>query len=166
MNYKKIYWDLIKKAIARQYYGKPLKIYEIHHIIPREHNGSNASWNKVKLRVREHIIAHMLLGRFTKSSYHFSAKSSREIAKIRMRSFCNGVDSNGRIVNYYNETREVVKEFKHYDELKLLLEQFVNQNILTEQKQKCNLHISNAYMKNMLVYFSNHFDIPYEYEEA
>lgn len=166
MNYKKIYWDLIKKAIARKYSDKPLKISEIHHIIPREQNGSNASWNKVQLKIREHIIAHMLLGRFTKTSYKLSAKSSREMAKIRMRSFCNGVDSNGRIVNYYNETRKVVKEFKHYDELKLMLEWFVNQNILAGQKQKCNLHISNAYMKNMLVYFSNHFDIPYEYEEA
>lgn len=165
MNYKKIYWNLIKKAIARQYSDKPLKMSEIHHIIPREHNGSNASWNKVQLKIREHIIAHMLLCRFTKSSYSFSAKSSREIANIRMRSFCNGVDSNGCIVNYYNETRKVFKNFKHYDELKSLLEQFVNQNILTEQKQKCNLHISDVYIKNMLVYFSNHFDIPYEYEE-
>lgn len=164
MNYKKIYWDLIKKAIARQYSDKPLKISEIHHIIPREHNGSNASWNKVQLKVREHIIAHMLLGRFIKTSYKVSTMSSRELTKIRMRNLCTGVDMNGRKVNYYNEIRKVVKDFKHYDELKLMLEWFVNQNILAGQKQKCNLNISKVFMKNMLVYFSKNFEIPYEEE--
>ncbi|MBO7526266.1 MAG: HNH endonuclease [Clostridia bacterium] len=164
MNYKKIYWDLIKKAIARQYSDKPLKISEIHHIIPREHNGSNASWNKVQLKIREHIIAHMLLGRFTTTAYKVSTMSSRELAKIRMRNICTGVDRNGHKVNYYNEIRKVVKEFKHYDELKLMLEWFVNQNILAGQEQKCNLNISKVFMKNMLVYFSKNFEIPYEEE--
>lgn len=163
MDYKKIYWDLIKKAIARQYSDKPLKISEIHHIIPREQNGSNASWNKVQLKIREHIIAHMLLGRFTKTAYKVT-KSSRELAKIRMRNICTGVDRNGHKVNYYNEIRKAVKDFKHYDELKLLLEWFVNQNILAGQKQKCNLNISKVFMKNMLVYFSKNFEIPYEEE--
>lgn len=163
MDYKKIYWDLIKKAIARQDSDKPLKISEIHHIIPREQNGSNASWNKVQLKVREHIIAHMLLGRFTKTAYKVT-KSSRELAKIRMRNICTGVDRNGHKVNYYNEIRKAVKDFKHYDELKLLLEWFVNQNILAGQKQKCNLNISKVFMKNMLVYFSKNFEIPYEEE--
>lgn len=164
MDYKKIYWDLIKKAIARQYSDKPLKISEIHHIIPREHNGSNASWNKVQLKVREHIIAHMLLGRFTTTAYKVSTMSSRELTKNRMRNICTDVDRNGRKVNYYNEIRKVVKEFKHYDELKLMLEWFVNQNILAGQKQKCNLNISKEFMKNMLVYFSKNFEIPYEEE--
>ncbi len=163
MDYKKIYWDLIKKAIARQYSDKPLKISEIHHIIPREQNGSNASWNKVQLKIREHIIAHMLLGRFTKTAYKVT-KSSRELAKIRMRNICTGVDRNGHKVNYYNEIRKVIKEFKHYDELKLMLEWFVNQNILAGQEQKCNLNISKVFMKNMLVYFSKNFEIPYEEE--
>lgn len=163
MDYKKIYWDLIKKAIARQYSDKPLKISEIHHIIPREQNGSNASWNKVQLKVREHIIAHMLLGRFTKTAYKVT-KSSRELTKIRMRNICTGVDRNGHKVNYYNEIRKAVKDFKNYDELKLLLEWFVNQNILAGQKQKCNLNISKVFMKNMLVYFSKNFEIPYEEE--
>jgi hypothetical protein len=164
MDYKKIYWDLIKKAIARKYSDKPLKISEIHHIIPREHNGSNASWNKVQLKVREHIIAHMLLGRFTKTAYKVSTMSSRELAKIRMRNICTGVDRNGRKVNYYNEIRKAVKDFKHYDELKLMLEWFVNQNILAGQEQKCRLNITKVFMKNMLVYFSKNFEIPYEEE--
>ena len=164
MDYKKIYWDLIKKAIARQYSDKPLKISEIHHIIPREHNGSNASWNKVQLKVREHIIAHMLLGRFTTTAYKVSTMSSRELTKIRMRNICTGVDRNGRKVNYYNEIRKAVKDFKYYDELKLLLEGFVNQNILAGQKKKCNLNVSKVFMKNMLVYFSKKFEIPYEEE--
>ena len=56
------------------------------------------------------------------------------------------------------------KDFKYYDELKLMLEWFVNQNILAGQKQKCNLNISKVFMKNMLVYFSKNFEIPYEEE--
>lgn len=58
MNYKKIYWNLIKKAITRP----TTKHYmEGHHIIPKFAGGPDRSYNIVKLTAKEHIFAHKLL---------------------------------------------------------------------------------------------------------
>lgn len=57
MNYLKIYNDLILKAQLREL-QKP---YEIHHIVPRCLGGNNSSVNLVKLTLREHFVAHLLL---------------------------------------------------------------------------------------------------------
>lgn len=58
MNYKQIYFDLIKKALQR----KSIKgYYETHHIIPRCLGGTDDKSNLVKLTAREHFVAHYLL---------------------------------------------------------------------------------------------------------
>lgn len=57
MNYLKIYNDLILKAQLREL-QKP---YEIHHIVPRCLGGNDSSTNLVKLKLREHFVAHLLL---------------------------------------------------------------------------------------------------------
>ena len=67
MNYKKIYFQIIKNRINNP---APLPlpedelgyIYsEIHHIIPRSFGGSDNQANLVRLTAREHFIVHFLL---------------------------------------------------------------------------------------------------------
>lgn len=59
MNYTNIYDSLIKRAIERDAIEK----FEKHHIVPRSLGGSNKKSNLVKLSLREHFIAHLLLAK-------------------------------------------------------------------------------------------------------
>lgn len=64
MNYEKIYEDLCK---SRKYRGVSKEQgYEVHHITPRSFGGSNEDDNLVKLTYREHLLAHILLFKFSK----------------------------------------------------------------------------------------------------
>lgn len=58
MNYKQIYFNLIKKALQRESIDG---YYETHHIIPRCLGGTDNKNNLVKLTAREHFVAHYLL---------------------------------------------------------------------------------------------------------
>jgi hypothetical protein len=58
MNYKKCYDNLIETAKKRDYTDG---YYEKHHIIPKCVGGNNGAENIVKLRVKEHYVAHHLL---------------------------------------------------------------------------------------------------------
>ena len=57
MNYKKIYQQLIDRAITRTLNGYK----ERHHIVPKCMGGDNSKLNLVNLTAREHFIAHKLL---------------------------------------------------------------------------------------------------------
>lgn len=58
MNYKRIYKELIDRAIFR----KKIDGYkEVHHIKPKSMGGTDDYWNLVQLTAREHFIAHMCL---------------------------------------------------------------------------------------------------------
>lgn len=57
MNYKKIYQQLIDRAITRTLNGYK----ERHHIVPKCMGGDNLKLNLVDLTAREHFIAHKLL---------------------------------------------------------------------------------------------------------
>nr|DAJ15163.1 MAG TPA: HNH endonuclease [Myoviridae sp. ctTS62] len=57
MDYQKIYDNLIKKRIE----NPPTEKFERHHIVPRSLGGSDDKENIVKLTLREHYIAHLLL---------------------------------------------------------------------------------------------------------
>lgn len=65
MNYKKIYYAIINKALRKEYSGQRWKgdgnYYELHHIIPRSLNGTNDNKNLVLLTAKEHYICHWLL---------------------------------------------------------------------------------------------------------
>lgn len=64
MNYKKIYWDLIRKALARGPLTGTRGIdYELHHAIPKTIGGTNYSYNLFTLTPKEHIFAHDVLAR-------------------------------------------------------------------------------------------------------
>lgn len=66
MNYKKIYDQIISRAIART--ASDLDYYENHHIIPKCMGGSDIKDNLVKLTAREHFICHWLLFKHFKTS--------------------------------------------------------------------------------------------------
>ena len=57
MDYRKIYFSLIERAINRKIAG----YYEKHHIVPRCMGGTDISENLVKLTPEEHYVAHQLL---------------------------------------------------------------------------------------------------------
>lgn len=83
MDYKKIYWDLIRKAVARKAKNIPLegergKNWDIHHIIPTSHNGPDVDWNKIPLTFKEHIMTHKLYYK----AYNIGCKSNKSVKKI------------------------------------------------------------------------------------
>jgi len=57
MNYKRIYYQLIERAKSRLLVSD----YETHHILPKSLGGPNTKDNLIKLTLREHFIAHLLL---------------------------------------------------------------------------------------------------------
>jgi len=72
MNYTKIYDSLINAALYREYTKRPS---EVHHILPRSMGGTNDSENLVRLTVREHFIAHLLLYKMGYNTQIFSVKA-------------------------------------------------------------------------------------------
>lgn len=73
MNYKRIYDELINRAINSKR-SKTEQYYERHHIVPKSLGGDNSKDNLVLLTAREHFIAHKLLvniyKNIDKDAYH------------------------------------------------------------------------------------------------
>lgn len=67
MDYQKIYDNLIKKRLE----NPPTEKFERHHIVPRSLGGSNKKENIVKLTLREHYIAHLLLCRIHRGTRNY-----------------------------------------------------------------------------------------------
>ena len=60
--YYKTYNKLIDKCIQMESEGYPEDVYtEVHHILPKCMGGTNKKDNLVRMPVRYHIVAHMLL---------------------------------------------------------------------------------------------------------
>jgi hypothetical protein len=79
MNYKKIYFNLVrkrKKEVIKNEY------YENHHIIPRSFGGNNKKNNIVSLTAKEHYIAHLLLSKMFK--YNKEKEIKMKFALIMM----------------------------------------------------------------------------------
>ena len=77
MNYEKIYYQIINKAIFEENFGiryKNNKIYyEKHHIIPKSLGGSNNKKNLALLTPKEHFICHLLLvKKFNKNTVEYN----------------------------------------------------------------------------------------------
>lgn len=94
MNYKKIYDDLVAKALPR---GLDKSIhegyFEIHHIKPRCLGGGDEDSNLVMFTGREHFIAHMLLWKSYPEDVSLMRAaflmSNRKISKINSASYEN-----------------------------------------------------------------------------
>ena len=65
MNYEKLYYAIINKALRKELSGQRWKgdgnYYEKHHIKPRSLNGSDKDNNLVLLTAKEHYLCHWLL---------------------------------------------------------------------------------------------------------
>lgn len=70
MNYLKSYIQLIGNAEHRDNY----EYTENHHIIPRSFGGTDESWNLVRLTLREHRLAHLLLWKIYGENQIFSVE--------------------------------------------------------------------------------------------
>lgn len=95
MNYKKIYEDLCS---TRSWRSKEKELgYEVHHIKPRSFGGMDTEDNLVKFTYREHLLAHILLHKF-----------SRGKNKVKMGyalRFMLARHSNGNKTRYYENAR-------------------------------------------------------------
>lgn len=67
MDYQKIYDNLVKKRLE----NPPTEKFERHHIVPRSLGGSDDKENIVKLTLREHYIAHLLLCRIHRGTRNY-----------------------------------------------------------------------------------------------
>lgn len=67
MNYQKIYDNLIKKRIE----NPPTEKFERHHIVPKSLGGPDTRDNLVRLTLREHYIAHLLLCRIHRGTRNY-----------------------------------------------------------------------------------------------
>lgn len=67
MDYQKIYDNLIKKRLE----NPPTEKFERHHIVPKSLGGSDDKENIVKLTLREHYIAHLLLCRIHRGTRNY-----------------------------------------------------------------------------------------------
>lgn len=71
MNYNRIYQSLVVNAKSRT---NSNGLFEIHHIVPRCLGGSNDTENLVKLSLREHYFAHVLLYKIHKGNRRNAGK--------------------------------------------------------------------------------------------
>jgi hypothetical protein len=60
MDYQKIYYDFIKECRSKE--GSIAGPVERHHIIPKARGGSNRKKNLVRMSVKDHLKAHVLMG--------------------------------------------------------------------------------------------------------
>ena len=67
MDYQKIYDNLMKKRLENPPTGK----FERHHIVPKSLGGPDTKDNLVKLTLREHYIAHLLLCRIHRGTRNY-----------------------------------------------------------------------------------------------
>jgi len=95
MDYTKIYWQLITKAIKRKASINSKSMLEKHHIIPRCAGGRDVDWNLICLTSREHIIAHLLLEHIDKEKYPYL----RLTKKTKIRKFSSRKNARLREIN-------------------------------------------------------------------
>ena len=135
MDYQKIYDNLIKKRLE----NPPTEKFERHHIVPRSLGGSDDNENIVKLTLREHYIAHLLLCRIHRGTRNYypmlraltMMKTRRDGTRIKnsrmfeyfrvdiskMLSEANSGENNGQYgtIWYYNPSLKENKKFKSGD---------------------------------------------------
>lgn len=97
MDYKKIYDDLIKKRRCIS----PQQKFERHHIIPRSLGGSDSEENIVKLTLREHYIAHLLLCRIYRGTINYYPML-KDLNMMRMGRYEIKI-KNSRMFQYFRE---------------------------------------------------------------
>lgn len=158
MNYCKIYWDLIRKAIKRDYENKDaLELYEIHHVIPKELGGVNKAYNRVKLTCKEHMIAHMLINRFTKTNY-YPVSNVRDA--VKKREYNMWLQKKGqKIKTAHLKIRHKIQTLTYKKEFRENMENFINNVVLCDTTVKCKLNIDDKGIKDFIGYLAKRFEI-------
>lgn len=124
MNYRRIYDQIIDRAIRERRSKKKNTYYESHHIVPRSEGGSNNTSNLVLLTAKEHYMAHLLL-------YVENPTQARAYAFIRM------------------SHRKVKRSSaKLYQEAKILTAKITSErNKLIVRTEEQNLQVSNTLLE-------------------
>ena len=125
-----------------------VKYYEI--ISPFRNDFNHLKKNEYPLPIG--LFSSMILGNIYLKSFDDKIRNHKDIIYYGRYVDDILVVANKTLINPNMNNQDIISEL------------FVNQNILAGQKQKCNLNISKVFMKNMLVYFSKNFEIPYEEE--
>jgi hypothetical protein len=78
--YESRYWKFIDFTVSLNRGLKREENFHIHHIIPKSMGGNNSKGNLVKLTIREHLFAHLLLAKTMISphmicAYHFMKRN-------------------------------------------------------------------------------------------
>ena len=107
MNYKRIYDNLVQKALER---GKPNGYFEKHHVIPKCVGGENTKDNIVLFTAKEHFIAHKVLTKIYPSTPGIWYAL---IAMGRIQEFKSRIFESERLKAY-----EMRRGFKYTDESK------------------------------------------------
>jgi len=128
--------------------------YEKHHIVPRSFGGKNNKENLVFLTLREHLLCHILLTKFSIEKFRLKMiyglymmmsrmgiKSSREYEKIKK----EVVKYKKELMNEKIEKGEWISPFCN--------KKTHNKTMLTREKNKSNIFITNNPMFNDLSIF-------------
>lgn len=124
MNYKKIYSSLVESCKNRKI--SSTIAYESHHIIPRSLGGSDDASNLVKLTLREHFFAHLLL-----SKIYQGADQIKMMHALKMMS---GIGKSKKIINsrQYETARTIVYRVLQSAGKEYQAEKELQDQILTE----------------------------------
>ena len=112
MNYRKIYFKIINKALRKEYTGQRWKgdgnYYEKHHIKPRSLRGTDKNNNLVLLTAKEHYICHWLLVK----SYDKDTIERKKMLKAWFMMACVG--DTGRPIISMKDYEKYKTEFAKY----------------------------------------------------
>lgn len=149
MNYEKIYWNLITKAIGRKARGelpKGLRAvdWNIHHIIPKFNGGSDADWNMIALTMKEHLLAHMLIGKVWPNAKNGQTKNiNHTIKKIKAKNLSQNYRAQAKVI-----IKKYPKEFETFGHI-------IGNKEKTTKTKKCELIAYLMQHKNILAMLEN-----------
>ena len=117
MNYKKVYYAIINKALRKERTGQRWKgdgnYYEKHHIVPRSLGGLDSDNNLVLLTAKEHYLCHWLLFK----SYELNTVERKKMLKAWFMMAAVG-DTNRPSINmndynrYRNELAKTISDMQ------------------------------------------------------
>lgn len=115
MNYEKVYYSIINKALRKFITGQRWKgdgnYYEKHHIIPRSLNGIDNDKNLVLLTAREHFLCHWLLVKRYKNNANNYAKMLKAWFMMSVKS--KTANRNKISARYYEKYRSEMSVILH-----------------------------------------------------
>jgi len=101
------------------------KGYHLHHIIPKCFGGNDSNFNLVKLTIKEHVIAHLLLIKMFPKSYKLSKAFNGLLNKVNSKT----------IVKLIKESN-----YRHSKEIKTIISKKTKESMIDLKiREKCSL---------------------------